>query len=87
MGRVLKHFINEVAPDDIMSYADLEWSQGNVYRDLGFEKEGTKEPVEFYISPKDWERIPAKRSEGQEKMLCYINLGSIKYRLKLTDWI
>ena len=35
MGRLMKTFIKEVCPDDLMSYADLEWSKGDVYRRLG----------------------------------------------------
>lgn len=87
MGKVLRYFIEDIGPDDIMSYADLEWSHGAVYQELGFEQEGLKEPVEFYIEPNGWDRIPAKRLESHDNMLCYINRGSIKYRLKLTDWL
>lgn len=47
MGRLLKAFINEVKPDDIMTYADLEWSEGKVYESLGFTLESLKAPVTF----------------------------------------
>lgn len=91
MGRMLKHFIEEVQPDDIMSYADLEWSEGTVYQTLGFVLEGTKEPVMFRIGP-DWRRFPVKPVMTDDEMdsdadnLYYRNLGSKKYRLKLTDY-
>ena len=42
MGKVLKAFIGEVHPDDIMSYADASWSNGDVYRKLGFVEESPK---------------------------------------------
>ena len=56
MGKTLKHFIAEVHPDDVMSYAMVEpWkedalargvagvqSTGDAYLRLGFEKEGVK---------------------------------------------
>lgn len=42
MGKLLKAFINEVHPDDVMSYADASWSDGDVYRKLGFEEEEAK---------------------------------------------
>lgn len=42
MGKLLKTFIEEVRPDDIMSYADKAWSEGNVYKKLGFKEEGVK---------------------------------------------
>ena len=60
MGKLLKTFIKEVAPDDIMSYADLEWSEGNVYSQLGFILEGHKEPVTFMVDTRTWKRFPVR---------------------------
>lgn len=42
MGKILRSFIEELKPDDIMSYAVTEWSEGDVYRKLGFKEEGIK---------------------------------------------
>ena len=93
MGKLLKAFIKEVQPDDIMSYADLEWSEGEVYERLGFEAETEKEPVTFTIDPQTWERKAIRRSPikpgmTEEKLgdLFFRNFGSRKYRLKLTDY-
>lgn len=36
MGKLMNTFIEEVHPDDIMTYVDTEWSDGEVYRILGF---------------------------------------------------
>lgn len=62
MGKLLKAFIKEVQPDDIMSYADLEWSEGDVYERLGFKADMQKEPVAFAIDPQSWERMAIRRS-------------------------
>lgn len=62
MGKMLKHFIKEVQPDDIMSYADLEWSEGTVYEQLGFTLEDQKEAVSFIIDCNTWERSAIKDS-------------------------
>ncbi len=91
MGRMLKTFIKEVQPDDIMSYADLEWSAGEVYKQLGFELEGHKAPVLFTIDTDTWRRTPVKPGAGNQEELMsdetyFQNLGSNKYRLKLTDY-
>ena len=40
MGKLLQTFIDEVHPDDVMSYADASWSDGSAYRELGFNDEG-----------------------------------------------
>ena len=90
MGKVLKAFIKEIQPDDIMSYADLEWSEGAVYEQLGFRLEGRKAPVAFEVDG-SWGRSPVKpgmTDEGNESHAArYLqNLGSNKYRLKLTEY-
>ena len=88
MGKVLKAFIKEVQPDDIMTYADLEWSEGNVYEQLGFTLEGTKNPVTFVID-KHWMRYPIKTDISIPEIpgaKYFQNFGSNKYRLKLTDY-
>lgn len=97
MGKLLKAFIEEVQPDDIMSYADLEWSEGNVYKTLGFKTEMPKDPVLFEIDSSDWQRKALKRlpigAAPQDEIsgdttgrLFFRNFGSRKFRLKLTDY-
>ena len=86
MGKALKAFIEEVKPDDIVSYADLEWSDGSVYSRLGFAVDGRTEPVSFVIDPVTWRRIPSKKAAPGTEGLHYTNLGSLKYRLKLTEY-
>ena len=96
MGKLLKAFIKEVQPDDIMSYADLEWSEGKVYEALGFSEEQPKDPVSFEIDPETWERRAIMRCQLEQGTtqveqdtagkLFYTNFGSRKLRLKLTDY-
>ena len=93
MGQLLKRFIDDIRPDDIMSYADMEWSDGSVYRQLGFNEEGYRTPVLFSIDRTLWTRTPAgsPRHRPEEpfanhtgqppKVSYYHNLGSIKFRL------
>lgn len=91
MGKMLRHFIDEISPDDIMSYADLEWSDGATYTRLGFMREADIPPQEYLV--KASQRLPIKRlSQEQVKetlslerdsyLIC--NLGSRKFRLKPT---
>ena len=92
MGRLLKAFIKDVKPDDIMTYADLEWSEGKVYEQLGFTLEGTRPSVTFTIDTSEWSRT-AMSSEATAGVdmppparRFFQNFGSNKYRLKLTDY-
>ncbi|MBE6231567.1 MAG: hypothetical protein E7117_04270 [Bacteroidales bacterium] len=95
MGKLLKAFIADVNPDDIMTYADLEWSEGKVYEELGFTLEGHKKPVTFTIDRKTWIRTdichdPASTDGSPDtsatSIRFFTNSGSNKYRLKLTDY-
>ena len=97
MGKLLKAFIRDVGPDDIMSYADLEWSEGKVYETLGFQTEQEKEAVDFVVDGLTWERFPIRsgmtKNEGKGEgiagvtgNLYFRNFGSAKYRLKLTQY-
>ena len=87
MGKMLQTFIQDQHPDDIMSYADLEWSEGAVYEQLGFALEGRKEPVLFCID-QQWGRSPVRPgiTEIHEAARYFQNLGSNKYRLKITEY-
>ena len=91
MGKALKAFIKDVQPDDIMSYADLEWSEGAVYEQLGFVLEGKKAPVVFVVDGQ-WGRFPVKpgmtegADKGRDDVKIFRNFGSNKYRLKLTEY-
>lgn len=66
MGKMLQAFISETGPDDIMSYADIEWSDGNVYDSLGFSLEAVKSPVMFMIDGTTYRRT-AIRPGSQER--------------------
>ena len=89
MGKILNTFIKEISPDDIMSYADLEWSEGKVYEQLGFILEGKKAPVCFQIDTTTWKRSVYRGQEMPPEhngMVFFQNFGSAKYRLKLTEY-
>ena len=61
MGKLLDHFVVTERPEEIMSYADIDWSDGDVYRKLGFVQIGETPPVKFYVNSETYERIPAKK--------------------------
>lgn len=73
MGKMMAAFADEVHPGEIMSYADLEWSAGEVYPTLGFVEAGRREPVTFWVDPASYKRnrVPP----GVEIR----NAGSVKY--------
>lgn len=70
MSKMLKYFVQDVEADDVMTYADLEWSNGDAYSKLGFKKEGVRSPIVFVVitsniqptgtqlTTGNWRRVP-----------------------------
>jgi len=48
-SKLFKFFIDNYKPSLIMSYADRSWSQGNLYKILGFKFIGKTQPNYYYI--------------------------------------
>ena len=48
-SKLFKYFINKYNPNEITTYADRSFSQGNLYKQLGFEFIGKTEPNYYYI--------------------------------------
>ena len=71
MGRLLKTFINEVQPDDIMSYADLEWSEGRAYKALGFMEDAAKDPAAIYLTEMRFVELLNRESARQQSNTRY----------------
>lgn len=92
MGKILERFIADLksctsGTFDVMSYADLEWSEGESYLKLGFEENGYRPPVQFLCDPVSGARIhEAKvgkdckyRSFEREGKIPVCNLGSLRF--------
>lgn len=48
-SKLLKYFIKTHSPNKILSYADIRWSNGDLYETLGFDYISTSEPNYQYI--------------------------------------
>ena len=47
--KLLSHFIKDYKPNEIISYADRRWSQGNLYEKLNFSLYNVSPPNYFYV--------------------------------------
>ena len=70
--------------DELMTYCDLEWSNGLNFEKLGFTKIETSTPTEFVVNLNSWERIhlarfDASNIQNKNKHQIISNLGSIKF--------
>jgi hypothetical protein len=61
LDKLLKAFTKEFHPDDMMTYADRDWSDGRSYERLGFERVGATPPQVFYVNSLTFERYYAER--------------------------
>lgn len=86
--KLLKHFVKMVAPNDVMSYADRDWSLGNAYEQSGFKLVNVTEPAQIWLHRKEFNRCFSHRLPvvGQEVFNEYrpiFNTGNLKYILYL----
>lgn len=88
-SKLLKHFRKNNNDKDIISYADLRWSEGNLYEKLGFTHDSTTVPNYFYVKGnKRYNRWKFRKSEivhlvenGNEKTERDIMLELDYYRI------
>ncbi|MCL2098627.1 MAG: hypothetical protein FWH23_07730 [Bacteroidales bacterium] len=87
LSKLLNAFIAEVRPDDIMTYADRDWSIGQSYEQLGFTCVADTPPQAFLVHPQSMvryypHRLPEGRSREELLPKGYItiyNAGNKKY--------
>lgn len=81
LNKLLKMFIDEHAPDDIMTYADADWSDGTNYEKIGFERIELTHPLSFEL---DNETFTRNLADENTKTKIY-NSGNWKFLMKLKD--
>lgn len=86
LSKLLKHFIREMKPHDIMTYADRDWSVGRGYILLGFEQTATTEPLYLYVDPKTLSRYYPHRLNEENRiampdLITVFTTGNLKYHL------
>ena len=87
LSKLLKAFLREKAINHLMTYADREWSAGQGYERLGFQRVEERPAQQFWIDPNTWERhYPHRVGQDIPKhWLPAFNLGSWKYVKWLND--
>jgi hypothetical protein len=88
LDKLLNALMEEKQPGDIMTYADLDWSDGRSYSKLGFETKGHKEPEPIFLHLGTMERsskVDVNEPEHEadpllapDRLTIY-NMGSLKF--------
>jgi len=68
LSKLIKHLINALSPDDVMTYADLDWSYGKGYTKLGFELTEQSPPAEIWLSCETMTRYFPHRLPDEAKV-------------------
>ncbi|OHX66025.1 hypothetical protein [Flammeovirga pacifica] len=83
LGKILKQFVSDYSPDDIMTYTESDWSNGESFSNLGFKKSMNNHSVNFIWKEKlkTRELIPYNQtiSDLKKDEMIFYTLGSIKY--------
>lgn len=61
LSKLIKSFLQEININDLMTYADRDWSVGRGYDKLGFHLTATTAPVEFLVDTSNMSRYYAHR--------------------------
>lgn len=80
LSKLLKSFIKDFVPQDIMTYVDLDWTKDSSLETIGFEVVGKIDPLSFYI--KDNIRYSVSTDQLSPDYLIKNN-GSLKLKLTL----
>lgn len=85
LSKLLKAFCRDFNPNDIMTYVDRDWSNGNSYEKMGFERSGKTAPQVYVVDRRSHHRIPytseladALTDECSQDSYLVANSGSLK---------
>jgi hypothetical protein len=84
MTKLMKHYITLIKPNDLMSYADRDWSLGNGYLVAGFSLDEVREPADLWLDTQSGKRYFSHRKPQEEPGSLYVkifNTGNLKYIL------
>lgn len=87
LSKLVKHLIKTVKPNDVMTYADLDWSYGKGYAKLGFKFCEQMPPAEIWLDMKKLIRYFPHRlpDEVQEIALAAGNYDFTNGSSSVTD--
>ncbi|TDG35850.1 hypothetical protein EZJ43_10870 [Pedobacter changchengzhani] len=80
LSKLIKAFYLSFGPNDVMTYADRDWSVGEGYLKLGFECTSILEP-HYFLLDKNFSRQLSRIVITQEENTVF-NTGSLKFVLK-----
>lgn len=82
-SKLLKHFERMYLPKSLLSYADMNWSTGNLYEKIGFTLEEVTQPGYFYYDRKN-EVVYSRHQCQKQKLIKKYNFDSSMTEKEMT---
>lgn len=87
LSKLIKHYLKLQVPNDLMSYADRDWSLGRAYLAAGFKLKAITPPSKLYLDPITLQRyfshrVPGKAEESASPWIEIFNTGNLKFILE-----
>ena len=81
LSKLVKFYFKTYKLDNIMTYIDLDWSNGSSFKNIGFKSHTKRDGIIFYCNRLTGDRIPEKYFDDFKNIDNYVkivNSGSIK---------
>lgn len=79
-SKLLKAFIKQKNPVQLMTYADTSWYQSTMYEQFGFQRQPINKSNSFWISTKDFSRqLTLSENDHIEEWMKVVNYESYKF--------
>lgn len=95
MGKALEAFVQNRKKEgmlcfEVMSYSDNEWSNGEVYKTLGFKEEAGLPPITYHIDPATFQRLNSRqwakdKQTKPEAIIKHKGCSSIEGKIRNDD--
>lgn len=82
-SKLLKAFERTHKPYSLISYANRDWSMGNLYSKLGFEYNHTSEPN--YVYTNERKEIFSRQSTQKHKLKEFLNTKNLVFKEELSE--
>lgn len=79
LSKLIQHFYNAYQPNDLMSYADRDWSAGEAYAKIGFQQTAILAPQYYELDENLHRKLLKELPVTAAKVF---NTGSLKYIFK-----
>ncbi len=83
LDKLIQHYFRQHPVDDIVTYIDMEWSDGRSFYSIGFSNVGVTSPICFLVDRLTWCRVRDVTQSiiNGQRYYHLLNKGNLKLRL------